>query len=840
MNDPNLSGIQLTTPADSYAVAPGGKLEIPLVLSNEGSIPDQVRIGVEGIPLVWVSAEQQVVMLQPGEQSQITLVVQPPALPNAQIGRYILTIRAASLLQPARVAQTQAALTVAGYEVKGRVGVLLESLRFSVVPGERLAIRAVLINQGLGVDTFALSLLDLPEGWTEIPQPVMRLQPGEIQEAVLLLQPPRHPSARASRYPFRIQVASREAPDQSVSIDCILTVAAFIAFESALEAAQPEQELPRRVKVENLSNIPVSFTVSWGSPEEALVFEPQEPQSINLPSGETTYLEYAARPARRPWFGGEKASPYTVKVQASDRQIQTLEGSLLVKGWLPTWALVAGLVILALLCLVAIWSVWAGSSRRAEATPTLTQAATVAAPTPTQSPIDQRPLLIERKWYLASVNDAQSRPGAQEAFSLFNPNGTLIGFTGCKDLSANYQTDFNRISITNVNLGPGACPDSALQRQEDALLAILRSARSYFVADTVLQIAGDAGFLSYSLTPLDRPEGILPPQAAIQMAPQSQVGQVVVFDGSASSGQAPLVSWRWDFGDGVSASGTVVQHTYANAGTFTVRLTVTDQRGQSGTTSGQIHILPLPTPQPTPTLASPSATPVPPTQPPVQPTLPPEPTAEPPTATPEPPPAPVPPQASIAGPRRGYIGEPVGFDASASQPGSSPITSFRWSLGNGVNLPDSPEASAMATYNRAGDYEVAVFVTDANGLSSYATTRITIDARLDTVVWRLSLIDTAPLLPATAITLQFKDGEVAGFASCNTYQGQYTATLNDDGSYTIVIQRLRTSRQSCPQAIMDQEQKYLALLEQATLAVIQENRIVLSSPSGNLVYYLIE
>lgn len=841
MNDPVSSDIRLTTQTDQYTVAPGGKLAIPVLLSNEGNLPDQVRIGVEGVPLVWVSAEQQVVLLQPGEQSQITLVVQPPAAPNAQIGRYLLTIKAASILQPGRVAQTQFALTVAGFEVKGRVGVLLEGLRYAVVPGERLTIRLVLINQGLGADTFGLALLDLPQGWTEIPQAVMRLQPGEVKEASLIIQPPRHPSARASRYPFRIQVTSREAPDQTVSIDGILTVGAFTEFKSALKAPPPEADLPRGVVVQNLSNIPLSFKVGWSSPEDTLIFEPGEPQSLQVPSGETAQVEYTARPARRPWFGGVKESPYTVTVQASDQQTQTLEGALPVKGLLPTWTLAVGAGILALVCLLLIWSWWPGGSQRAAETPTAAFTATAPAPTATQSPIDQRPLLIERNWYLVAFNDAHSRPGRQEAFTLFNPNGTLIGFTGCKDLSANYQTDFNRINITNVSLGPGTCPEPALQQQEEAMVAILRSARSYFVADTVLQLAGQAGFLNYSLSPLNRPEGITPPQAAIQMAPQAQVGQAVVFDGSASSGQAPLVSWKWDFGDGVGASGTVVQHTFANAGTFTVRLTVTDQRGQTGTATGQIHILPPPTPPPTPTVVAPSATPPPtlPPPPPQQPTATPEPTAVPPSATPEPPPL-LPPQASIAGPRRGYIGEPVVFDASASQPGSSPISAFRWSLGNGVDLPDSPQASANAIYNRAGDYEVTVFVSDANGLSSYASTRITIDARLDTAVWRLSMIENVPLLPGTAITLQFMQGELAGFASCNTYQGEYTADANDDGTFTVAVRRLRTSRLNCPQEIMQQEQQFLALLEQANLATIQENRVILSSPLGSLVFYLVE
>jgi heat shock protein HslJ len=135
---------------------------------------------------------------------------------------------------------------------------------------------------------------------------------------------------------------------------------------------------------------------------------------------------------------------------------------------------------------------------------------------------------------------------------------------------------------------------------------------------------------------------------------------------------------------------------------------------------------------------------------------------------------------------------------------------------------------------------VTVFVQDANGLSSHATTRINIDARLETSIWTLAAINGRPLIPGTAITMQFLNGELAGFAGCNAYSGGYTATANDDGTYTIAIRQLRTGRLSCPQDIMDQEREYLAILEQATLATIQENRITLTSPIGSLVFYLNE
>ncbi len=458
----------------------------------------------------------------------------------------------------------------------------------------------------------------------------------------------------------------------------------------------------------------------------------------------------------------------------------------------------------------------------------MTPTETVLVPTATQSQDDQRPLLVGRNWFLVAFNDARSRASEREAFILFNPDGTLIGFTGCKDLSGSYQTNFNQISISNINLGRGTCPNSPLQQQEDALVAILRSARSYFVADTALQVAGDAGFLNFSLSPINRPEEISPPQANIQAAPQAQTGQVVVFDGSASTGQFPLVSWSWDFGDGGRASGVVVQHIYGNPGTFTVNLTVSDQRGQDASITQPIHILALPTA---------TAQPIPPTATAAPPTLPTQ--TKSPAPTPEPPPELNPPQANISGPRSGYLGEPVEFDASSSRPGSGAIVQYSWSFGNGQDGPASPDPRVSTIYNRTGDFEVTVFILDENGLSSNATTRISIDARLDTAVWTLSAINGQPLLPGTAITLQFLQGEIVGFAGCNTYSGSYTATDNGDGSFNVSVDRIRGGRRSCEQDMMIQETRFLEALEKVMAASIQENMLALTYPEGTLVFYLI-
>ena len=52
------------------------------------------------------------------------------------------------------------------------------------------------------------------------------------------------------------------------------------------------------------------------------------------------------------------------------------------------------------------------------------------------------------------------------------------------------------------------------------------------------------------------------------------------FDGSGSSDSDGSVdSYAWDFGDGASATGATPDRTYAAAGTYQVKLTVTDNRG---------------------------------------------------------------------------------------------------------------------------------------------------------------------------------------------------------------------------------------------------------------------
>ena len=64
---------------------------------------------------------------------------------------------------------------------------------------------------------------------------------------------------------------------------------------------------------------------------------------------------------------------------------------------------------------------------------------------------------------------------------------------------------------------------------------------------------------------------------------QAFVNDLLEFDGSKSYGQsgADIISWDWDFGDGTSANGKTVSHSYKTAGTYTITLTVTDDNDKT-------------------------------------------------------------------------------------------------------------------------------------------------------------------------------------------------------------------------------------------------------------------
>jgi heat shock protein HslJ len=97
--------------------------------------------------------------------------------------------------------------------------------------------------------------------------------------------------------------------------------------------------------------------------------------------------------------------------------------------------------------------------------------------------------------------------------------------------------------------------------------------------------------------------------------------------------------------------------------------------------------------------------------------------------------------------------------------------------------------------------------------------------------WRIEILDNIRIMPDAAVTIAFRGGRVSGFASCNTFQGEFTAR---NGALT--TSNLLTTMKACDGARMSQERDFLALLRAATKYERRnDDTLLLTTPSGKSI-----
>lgn len=204
------------------------------------------------------------------------------------------------------------------------------------------------------------------------------------------------------------------------------------------------------------------------------------------------------------------------------------------------------------------------------------------------------------------------------------------------------------------------------------------SAGTYNVLLTVTDSAGQKSSVTHGVPVVNGN-----PTATFTFSPTTPIfAQNVFFDGTQSQAKAgrTITNYAWAWGDGTAnGTGATPTHPFPAAGTYIVKLTVTDSAGLTGSTTQSIVVG--------------NGDPI---------------------------------ASFIVNPSSPTHGSPAVFDGSSSTAASGrTITSYAWTFGDGSSS-SGPSATTSHTYAAAGTFSVTLTVTDSAGRTSSTTLNITV------------------------------------------------------------------------------------------------------------------
>jgi PKD repeat protein len=205
----------------------------------------------------------------------------------------------------------------------------------------------------------------------------------------------------------------------------------------------------------------------------------------------------------------------------------------------------------------------------------------------------------------------------------------------------------------------------------------------------------------------------------------STEGSPASFDPSASTSTNPLSSATWDFGDGTApafrgASSPLasVSHTYSAGGTYTVTLTLVDNRGNLATTTRQITVDEAPT------------------------------------------------AAFTSTPPHPAVAQTVSFDGSSSSDPDGSIMSYSWNFGDGT--PAATGTTPTHTYSTSGVYTITLKVSDSSGATATTTQQLPVG-----LIASFTVTSPPPLLQGQALGFDGTGSSTSQGATITSYSWDF-------------------------------------------------------------------
>ena len=309
--------------------------------------------------------------------------------------------------------------------------------------------------------------------------------------------------------------------------------------------------------------------------------------------------------------------------------------------------------------------------------------------------------IVATTWLSGCMLESQSRP-AESAPSSF---GVALTLTATPD---RLPRDGSSQATINVNFRDGQTNAPLGQRR----IVLSTTAGTLSVSEVVTDASGNAA-LTLTAPSLNTPVSSVSvsaapsgnnvdnsvvqfvrvgmmgpdvPEASFTYTPvPATVGQATTFDatGTKLDGVAcgNVCSYTWDFGDGTSGTGILIQHQFTTIGVQTVRLTVGGPGGTSNSTSLSFVVN-----------------------------------------------APAPPVASFTvAPSSPTALANATFSAAASTVGvGATITNYSWIFGDGGTASGANALAVSHSYAAAGNYTVTLTITDSLGRTATVTQSVTV------------------------------------------------------------------------------------------------------------------